>query len=153
MFVFNTAERYLKRYLTIPKNFFTELIALYLPDFPSKKIWNYCLLLFLSHFWPFQSQSGALFMMPWICTTCASTVISIWSYRLLRKMLRHSDTKQIWHRFKIFTVNKRYFKLNMIYFSTVTMYLNFYVNSLNSMAKKDTDSCALHHSHKAELPS
>ncbi len=153
MFVFNTAERYLKRYLTIPKNFFTELIALYLPDFPSKKIWNYCLLLFLSHFWPFHSQSGALFMMPWICATCASTVISIWSYRLLRKMLTHSDTKQIWHRFKIFTVNKRYFKFNMIYFSTVTMYLNFYVNSLNSMAKKDTDSCALHHSHKAELPS
>lgn len=108
---------------------------------------------FLLHFWPFQSQSGALFMMPWICATCAGTVISIWSYRLLRKMLTHSDTKQIWHRFKIFTVNKQYFKLNMISFSTVTMYLNFYVNSLNSMAKKDTDSCALHHSYKAELPS
>ncbi len=78
---------------------------------------------------------GALCMMPWICATCA-TVISIWSYRLLRKMLTHSDTKLIWHRCKIFTVNKRYFKLHMISISTVTLYLNFYVNSLNSMLRK-----------------
>ncbi len=31
---------------------------------------------------------------------------------------------------------KRYFKLHMISISTVTLYLNFYVNSLNSMLRK-----------------
>ncbi len=127
---FNTAERYLKRYLMIPKTFLPNWYRYIYLTFHTRRFeivvaffvnFSHSLELYV---WCPGSVPLVLLLFPSGATGCLGKC-----WRILTQNWFDTDVK--------FSLSKkRYFKLHMISISTVTLYLNFYVNSLNSMLRK-----------------